>query len=202
MSVFTVDFEGSAIQNNLTQPNNNNNNNNNNNIIDFFSGLFENRPIKVFGMVISIISSVFYVLLYYHIIWYEKFGSDKKRTILNKLVSSICAAGILWHGIVQPIEMSRYIFGPLPAWMCNFHFTLKNVIGIQFLLFYDSISLLRYLFIFWLKNPTGFCDDFWTKFVNVWIIVFSFISQILHSILPGLSVTNISSDLAILWTTF
>jgi len=182
MSSFTCSLD---CQQNISSHLTNVNNNNNVNDSDFFSGLFENRPIKVVGIVVSILSTVVYIPLLSSIIWYEKFGSDKKRTILNKLVSSICSTAILWYSIVQPTETFRYIFGPLPAWMCNFHFILKNVLCIQLLLLYDSISVLRYLFIFWLKNPGGFCDDFWTMFVNLWIFGFTFTSQIVHAILPG-----------------
>ena len=152
---------------------------------DFFDGLFENRPIKTVGVFLSVASSLLYILIFYSIIWYENFGSDKKRTILNKLVSSICTCAILWFLIVQPIEMMRYVFGPLPQWICTIHFVLKNIIGIQLLLFFSAISVFRYLFIFCLKNPSCFDNDFWTVYLNVWVTSFSVISQILHSLLPG-----------------
>lgn len=156
-----------------------------NNSSDCFAGIFENRPIKIVGVSISVTSSLFYILIIYSIIWFEHFGSDKKRTILNKLVSSICACSIFWFSIIQPIEMTRYVFGPLPQWLCLFHFVIKNIVGIQLLLFFSAISVLRYLFIFHLKNPSCFENDFWTSYLNIWVITFSVLSQVVHSLLPG-----------------
>jgi hypothetical protein len=40
------------------------------------------------------------------------------------------------------------------------------------------IMLIRYIFIFWLKNPAGFRDDFWSLFLKVWVTIFSWISVI------------------------
>ena len=74
---------------------------------------------------------------------FEKFGSDNKRTILNKLVSSICFCSIVYFGILQPMEKMRYIFGRLPAWMCGLHFVVYNSIVVQFLLLCDAISIFR-----------------------------------------------------------
>jgi hypothetical protein len=55
----------------------------------------------------------------------------------------------------------------------------------QLLLLQTSINLSRYMYIFWLKNPASFQDDFWTYFLNIWIGGFSYISQLIFSYLPG-----------------
>jgi hypothetical protein len=41
----------------------------------------------------------------------------------------------------------------------------------QFILYYDAIVIFRYLFIFRLKNPAAFKEDFWSLFVFVWVLV-------------------------------
>jgi hypothetical protein len=38
--------------------------------------------------------------------------------------------------------------------------------------------LIRYVYIFWLKNLASFNDDFWYLLINVWVVAFSFISQV------------------------
>jgi len=45
----------------------------------------------------------------------------------------------------------------------------------QCFLYFDAISIIKYLFIFWLKNPAAFQDEFWIIFINTWIKGFSFI---------------------------
>ncbi len=51
--------------------------------------------------------------LTYGIIFYEKCGSDKKRTLVNKLISSLCYAIIAWNLIIQIFTVARFIIGPL-----------------------------------------------------------------------------------------
>jgi hypothetical protein len=38
-------------------------------------------------------------------------------------------------------------------------------------IFLDAIIIVRYLLIFWIKNPENFKDDFWSHFVNIWTVV-------------------------------
>jgi hypothetical protein len=57
---------------------------------DFFSGLFENRPSKLAFVFSSIVGGLVLLPMVYSIIWYERYGSDTKRTMLNKFVSSLC----------------------------------------------------------------------------------------------------------------
>jgi hypothetical protein len=45
--------------------------------------------------------------------------------------------------------------------------------------------IFRYIFIFWLKNPAAFNDDFWSVFVNLWIFLFAWLSQIAVIFGPG-----------------
>ena len=157
----------------------------NNSTSDYFSGLFENGPSITVGVIFSIILTLFIIPILLSVIWYEKFGSDKKRTILNKLVASVCWSAIHYSLLGQVPELIRYCFGPLPTTICYMHFVIKNVLAVQMILLYNAMTFMRYLFIFWLKNPFRFCDEFWTTYLNIWILSFSLISQTAHAILPG-----------------
>ena len=55
-----------------------------------FIQLFENSPSKIVSVIVTLILVVFLTCGNFGIIWYEKFGSDKKRTLINKLFASIC----------------------------------------------------------------------------------------------------------------
>jgi hypothetical protein len=55
-----------------------------------FSGLLTTRPFKVFSMLFSSFSVPVNVFLLYGVIWFERYGTDKKRTLMNKLVASQC----------------------------------------------------------------------------------------------------------------
>ena len=84
-----------------------------------------------------------------------------------------------------PVDIVRYIFGPLPNVFCLVHILSKNLINFQTALFCDAVTLARYVFIFHLKNPARFQDDFWHLFLNIWIVGFGLVSQFVFVYLPG-----------------
>ena len=139
--------------------------------VDIFGGLFENRPSKILAIVFSFLSTSFAIFLFYGIVWFERFGTDNKRTLINKLVSSQCWSAIQYFAICQFIDILRYFVGPFPEWFCFFHLVLRNVIVIQIVLWMDVIAVVRYIFIFWLKNPLSFQDNFWSCFINRWMAI-------------------------------
>jgi len=88
-------------------------------------------------------------------------GSSKKvyNTIwwfISRLFTSIVWTGIQLYLLVVPIDIIRYIFGPLPRILCLAHIVSKNMINIQAVLFWDAVTSARYLFVFHLKNPFVF----------------------------------------------
>jgi hypothetical protein len=68
---------------------------------DFFIGLFENRPSKVAAVVFSAVGWVVIVPLMFAIIVFERSSSDNKKTLLNKLVSSMYWLCLEWLFFVQ-----------------------------------------------------------------------------------------------------
>jgi hypothetical protein len=41
-----------------------------------------------------------------------------------------------------------------------------------------AAMVMRYAYIFWLKNPTAFEDDFWSTFIVIWIHAVSILTQV------------------------
>jgi hypothetical protein len=142
---------------------------------EYFSGLFENRPSKISFVLISFIIDIFNIFLAYGIIWYDHFGLDIKQNLMNKLVSSVCWAAIVDVPMIHLFEIPRYFFGPQPAIFCFIQSVLKNAYKWQILLLLDASILSRYIFIFWLKNPSAVQDGFWSVLMNIWIAGFSLI---------------------------
>jgi len=50
---------------------------------------------KYIAFIVSVLLSLIVIPSLYGIIWFEKFGTDSKRTLINQLVSSIC-----WYLII------------------------------------------------------------------------------------------------------
>ena len=142
---------------------------------DLFPNLFEPSPYLILSVIFSFLGLVILVLSLYGIVWYERFGSDNKRTLINKLVSAQCWSTICYYCFCQMLDILRFITAAYPERACFFLVVIKNSIKAQILLFIDANLLSQYVFIFWLKNPAGVNDDFWSCFITLWIKGFSYI---------------------------
>ena len=82
---------------------------------DLFFSLMEFNYIKVFCLIFSCFGICILPVCLYSIIWYEKYGSDKKRTLLNMYATIYCWAAIEFAVLVQILETIRFMVGPLPV---------------------------------------------------------------------------------------
>ena len=144
--------------------------------VDFFHVLIENNEERRICVGIAILATIFGPPLLLCIIWFERFGSDNKRTLLNRLVAMNCWTGIEVLLLSNIPEIVRFTYGPLPELFCSIRVIFATAFGWMFILYIDVILIVRYIFIFWLKNPSAFCDDFWCYFIGIWIHGFSLIS--------------------------
>lgn len=152
---------------------------------DFFKELFKLRLSNCVGLATNFIFGPFSVMMLFGISWYERNGSDAKQTILNKLLTLV-GEGTIWYGIFGQIpEIFRYLYGPFPLWFCRYHLLVKSVILLNGWSFLCSSIVLRYCFIFVLKNPGRFNDDFWMLFLKILIPVLNFLANFAHIFLPG-----------------
>ncbi len=126
----------------------------------------------------------------YSIIWFERFGSDLKRMFVNQTISSVCWSMLTWIIFIQIPEMIRYFSKPFSSIFCFSHLLLKNALIVQVFLFFYVSNMVKYLSIFWLKDPFNFQDDFWYLFVNLWVISFSVTSQFVYLYMPGCQPLN------------
>ncbi len=56
---------------------------------------------------------------------------------------------------------------------------------------FDAIIIVKYVFVFHIKNPTTIQDDFWTIFINLWIFIFDLIVLIVYAVWPGRNTSTI-----------
>jgi len=152
---------------------------------DFFSTAYASGPLKTASVLISFIYIFLIIISGTGIIWFERFGSDKKRTLINRLLTSVCITGIEYYVVALPFEIVRHLYGPFGNAICYILLLLKNSMSLQVALFTLGISVSRYLYIFHLKNPARFQDEFWQLFVNIWVVSFGITSQFVFVFLPG-----------------
>ena len=101
-------------------------------------------------------------------------------------MTSLVWTGLEYFIIALPLDVARYVHGPLPETLCSFHVMLKNIMNFQTTSFCDAVTTARFLFIFYLKNPSEFQDEFWHIFVNIWIVLFGTLLQFVYVYLPGM----------------
>jgi hypothetical protein len=81
--------------------------------------------------------------------------------------------------------MVRYVGGPLPSSFCVLQLHVRKAFFIQLMLIMDAIVISRAVFIFYLKNPAAFNDDFWSRFLNCFIFGFSVLHEVASFQMPG-----------------
>ena len=61
--------------------------------------------------------------------------------------------------------------------MCHIMIFMRQFFITEVVMLMTGLALVRYCFIFHLKNPSAFLDDFWHLFINLWIIGFNIVAQ-------------------------
>ena len=150
-----------------------------------FEGVYEIRASKVIGIIISVANIAIISPAIYFLIWYEKFETNHARSLVNQFVSSGCWTALIYNVLGQTFEIGLALKGPVSPVFCYLHAMLKIVLGMQYTWQAISISVVKYLYIFVLKNPSGNYDDFWCFFVNILITILATLSQIVFFCLPG-----------------
>ena len=141
--------------------------------IDYFKEMYSNSGLKQVTIGIFFIGTIFGLLLEFGIIWYERNGSHRYRTLINQLFVTVSWMVVCYIIFVYIPDGIRYMTGPLDATYCDFHIFLKNFLLACIVLTLDCITLLRYVFIFKLSNFAVVNDDLLATFLQMTIVFLS-----------------------------
>ena len=151
--------------------------------------MFENFYALNWSMKLGFLSTSFNLLfftpLFFAIAWYEKYGTNQNRTILNQLVSSLCWVSIIQNCTILPLEIILNLFGPFTLEYCTVFQVYINGLLINTLCLIAFITIVKYVYIFILKNPAGIHSEIWCLLINIFSAGFSFLAQSVYMILPG-----------------
>ena len=95
----------------------------------------------------------------------------------SRAVSSVCWTILVIFTTISVSDIFFYFDIQFPKFYCYTYLMLRNALAIQVILHLDSIVIIRYIFIFLLKNPMNFQDDFWCLFINLWVVVVRFYNE-------------------------
>ena len=150
----------------------------------YFYNIYEPNLAKGVSMSFSAISITITSPILFFIILNDK--NNNNRTLINQLVVSIMCCAMAWNLIVQTMTLCLYTFHPINnALICHLSQLLSNITCLDCLILHDAIIIVKYIFIFQLKNPTALQDDYWRIFINLWILSFCLITQVVYHVLPG-----------------
>jgi hypothetical protein len=135
-------------------------------------------------MAFNIICSIITTPVFYWLIMLEK--NSHYRTLINQIISSVHWI-VLIYNITMPlltilIHLNSPTNSPL---ICQAYFFAVTFISLYTTLLTDVILIVKYLFVFHLKNPTAIQDDFWKILINLWICFFWMISLTVYTRIPG-----------------
>ena len=95
---------------------------------DLFPFMTDNTAAKWTAWAFSCFLTVIAPCALYSVIWYERFGSDKKRTLVNMLFAQMCWTTIAFMYSVHIIELIRYSYGPLASSLCFLQLLVRLVL--------------------------------------------------------------------------
>ena len=156
-----------------------------NDIDNFFHVAFQNFSLTSATLVIAVILSAIAFVLISSIVWFELNHVQSKHAFLNKLFCSAHISALEYLILVHSCSMIRFLTDPFPEVLCFVLQIFRRSIILQVLMFFNFLVSARYVFIFKLKNPWAFKDDFWWMFANIWTVGFSTIIQFSWSMMPG-----------------
>ena len=105
---------------------------------NYFNTLLGNDVSKSIYILLCSVTIVLFTPLYYSVVWYERYGQDNKRTLLNQLSAFFCSIIIAYILLVMTGDVVIVLYGPFPEWYCNLHIFLKFVSIILF--FFSSLG--------------------------------------------------------------
>ena len=147
--------------------------------------MYSNTGVKQLTIIIFFVGAVFGLLLQFGIIWYERNGNHRYRTVINQLFATVCWLVVSYVLLVFIPDGIRYLNGPLNETFCDVHNFLKNFFCICVVLTLDCMILLRYIFIFKLSNFAVIKDDLIAGFLQISILVVSFWMALVKKVSVG-----------------
>jgi len=64
-----------------------------------------------------------------------------------------------------------------PENFCWVQTLVRSFSTFAMILYADVLIILKYIFIFWLQNPTAFQNEFWAIFIGIWVMIFVIVVQ-------------------------
>ena len=102
----------------------------------------------------------------------------KKRSLKNKLLAQICKIIVVNNILITPVFTWRFLVGPINEQLSIFVEFIRHFDAVMIFLCFMEIIVFRFLLLFGWKHFNSTNEDFMSVLVNVYNIVFAFVTQI------------------------
>ena len=141
-------------------------------LYDYLYGDMFGKTILYVSILLSSLIGPFLML---GIVIFEMFGGDsQKRTILNRLLSSILINGAILSMMFGICRVGRDVVGPFDYNTALFIRISASFFKLAAYFFYNTLTICRFLFIVVWKRMKGIQDKFWAYFLCILAYVLSF----------------------------
>ena len=140
---------------------------------DYFENVYSYKSLTPIKICFFITGSILGILGPSIIIWYERNCGNRFRTIINQMIATGGWYLLAYTMLMYIPDGVRFVYGPFGEVYCDIHVFVKNMLWSCLLLTLDVILILRYVFIFTLKNFAVINDDILAKILNQTILLVS-----------------------------
>ena len=158
------------------------NNSTTNDHFDTFYSNYASSPTTIFVYIVGLITGIFGPM---SVIWYERNCGNRFRTIINQMFAATHWYLLLYTLFVYIPDGIRFLSGPYGEMFCNVHGCIRNVLWTSLLLTVDSMLVLRYVFVFCMKNFADVNDDLLARLLNMSIWTISAWGYAVRHFTPG-----------------
>jgi hypothetical protein len=135
-------------------------------ITDYFEEFFSRNissPLTVSVYIFGLITGILGPLI---AIWYERNCGNRFRTAINQMYATGSWYLLAYTLLVYIPDGIRFAYGPFGEVFCDIHVVTQNMLWPCLLLSFDAMIVLRYVFVFRMKNFAVINDDLLVRVLN------------------------------------
>ena len=156
------------------------------NLSNFFQEFYSHQSLTPITVCVYVLGIVMVLPGSIGLMWYERNCSNRFRTVVNQLVSIGSSFLILYISLVFIPDGIRLLYaGPFSEGFCDLQIFVKNATWIGLMLTLDAVLVLRYIFIFHVKNFAVINDDVLALVIGLSIFWISLWGAIVKRFTPG-----------------
>ena len=152
---------------------------------DYFENFYSTYASSPTTVCVYIVGLVTGILGPISVIWYERNCGNRFRTVINQIFSATHWYLLLYTLLVYLPDGIRFLYGPYGETFCNIHGFIQNVLWASTLLSVDTMLVLRYIFVFHMRNFAVVNDDLLARILNLSIWTISVWGYVVRRLTPG-----------------